>query len=360
MSFPATARSPVPVRVRLHRVFQDRADARVAAHELKHECRRLGPSSPSSMVAHCTASSRGRSNAICKLKKSGGLRFDGALPATEQADDDLSLIRIDFALQHFVAGRRDPVTEVGRGDGHERHKSRSPARRAAREFFREPFREARWHLLGLDMFWLVCHRTPIQVAVESPAPPLHRRESSSTEAFVRQRASRRSRAKPIRRKRALRRGRWGFQLLAASGPGSTIASRSSSVREFLHQAPDGSRRSRSSSSALSDLLDEPARGPVDGLRPRAGPHLERRLLLGTAHLPAYAVLPHLPDRRRSAAHLYEFVVPMVPPSWNDADTVAAHAARLRSGSKPTAVAVSTLDVCAPQPSKALTGYWHWD
>ncbi len=47
------------------------------------------------------------------------------------------------------------------------------------------------------------------------------------------------------------------------------------------------------------------------------------------------------------AHLYEFVVPMVPPSWNDAGTVDVHAERLRDGSAPTAVAVSTLDIIDP-------------
>ena len=47
------------------------------------------------------------------------------------------------------------------------------------------------------------------------------------------------------------------------------------------------------------------------------------------------------------AHLYEFVVPMVPPSWNDPATVTRHAASLAESSRPTAVAVATLDVCAP-------------
>jgi hypothetical protein len=61
----------------------------------------------------------------------------------------------------------------------------------------------------------------------------------------------------------------------------------------------------------------------------------------------------------SGAHLYEFVVPMVPPSWNDAARVAEHATRLRASSRPTAVAVSTLDVCAPATLRGPDYYAHW-
>ncbi len=60
------------------------------------------------------------------------------------------------------------------------------------------------------------------------------------------------------------------------------------------------------------------------------------------------------------AHLYEFVVPMVPPSWNRPQTVAEHHARLARSSAPTAVAVSTLDVCAPAvDDESEDWYWHW-
>jgi hypothetical protein len=60
------------------------------------------------------------------------------------------------------------------------------------------------------------------------------------------------------------------------------------------------------------------------------------------------------------AHLFEFVVPMVPPSWNDRARVAKHAQRLRTSSRPTAVAVSTLDVCAPADARDATDwFWHW-
>jgi hypothetical protein len=60
------------------------------------------------------------------------------------------------------------------------------------------------------------------------------------------------------------------------------------------------------------------------------------------------------------AHLFEFVVPMVPPSWNDAGRVQAHRDRLIGSSRPTAVAVSTLDVCAPAVDSSSTDYYdHW-
>lgn len=45
-----------------------------------------------------------------------------------------------------------------------------------------------------------------------------------------------------------------------------------------------------------------------------------------------------------SSHLYEFVVPMVPPMWNDRARVRLHAQALQASSLPTAVAVSTLDI----------------
>lgn len=59
------------------------------------------------------------------------------------------------------------------------------------------------------------------------------------------------------------------------------------------------------------------------------------------------------------AHLYEFVAPMVPPSWNDAATVSRHAEALARSSRPTAVAVSTLDICAPAVEHGQDYYDHW-
>ncbi|WP_401000750.1 hypothetical protein [Agromyces sp. GXQ0307] len=59
------------------------------------------------------------------------------------------------------------------------------------------------------------------------------------------------------------------------------------------------------------------------------------------------------------AHLYEFVVPMVPPSWNDPLGVESYADRDSSGLLPTAVAVSILDVTAPAMDQGADWYWHW-
>jgi hypothetical protein len=54
-------------------------------------------------------------------------------------------------------------------------------------------------------------------------------------------------------------------------------------------------------------------------------------------LPAYPQTPYyrtLETAVDSDAHLFEFVVPMVPPSWNDADLVKDHGKRLRESSRP--------------------------
>lgn len=60
------------------------------------------------------------------------------------------------------------------------------------------------------------------------------------------------------------------------------------------------------------------------------------------------------------AHLFEFVVPMTPPSWNEQDRVAEHARRLAATSAPTAVAVSTLDVAQPAMDNQSADYYeHW-
>ncbi|MCZ4604473.1 hypothetical protein O3S80_12110 [Streptomyces sp. Lzd4kr] len=61
-----------------------------------------------------------------------------------------------------------------------------------------------------------------------------------------------------------------------------------------------------------------------------------------------------------AAHLYEFVVPMVPPLWNDRERVEEYVERMQGGAVPTAVAVSTLDLCRPAVSLHSTDeYEHW-
>ncbi|GGN64481.1 hypothetical protein GCM10010112_24760 [Actinoplanes lobatus] len=79
-------------------------------------------------------------------------------------------------------------------------------------------------------------------------------------------------------------------------------------------------------------------------------------------LPAYPRTPYYRTFETAVdadAHLYEFVVPMVPPSWNEPDRVAAHTAELSGGAIPTAVAVAILDVCAPAVADGPDYYSHW-
>ena len=59
------------------------------------------------------------------------------------------------------------------------------------------------------------------------------------------------------------------------------------------------------------------------------------------------------------AHLFEFIVPMVPPTWNDPKRVEFYKAALGDGSRPTAVAVATLDVCEPATDIGDDVYEHW-
>jgi hypothetical protein len=61
------------------------------------------------------------------------------------------------------------------------------------------------------------------------------------------------------------------------------------------------------------------------------------------------------------AHMYEFIVPMVPPSWNEGQRVSEYRATLASGAVPTAVAVSILDVSGPAVGEPSTGWHeHWN
>jgi hypothetical protein len=79
-------------------------------------------------------------------------------------------------------------------------------------------------------------------------------------------------------------------------------------------------------------------------------------------LPAYPRTPYYRTYETcvdAEAHLYEFVVPMVPPSWNERDRVTAYADELIGGATPAAVAVSILDVCAPAVEQGTDYYTHW-
>lgn len=65
-------------------------------------------------------------------------------------------------------------------------------------------------------------------------------------------------------------------------------------------------------------------------------------------------------RVKADAHLYEFMVPMVPPGWNDRGRVQHYLGLIGRGVTPTAVALSTLDVCQPATDDESTDYYvHW-
>ncbi|WP_329566459.1 hypothetical protein [Streptomyces sp. NBC_01361] len=74
------------------------------------------------------------------------------------------------------------------------------------------------------------------------------------------------------------------------------------------------------------------------------------------HTPYYRTFESVVD---DEAHLYEFVVPMVPPTWNDRERVEEYAEQMERGTVPTAVAVSTLDVCRPAMDRSTDYYTHW-
>lgn len=79
-------------------------------------------------------------------------------------------------------------------------------------------------------------------------------------------------------------------------------------------------------------------------------------------LPQY---PHTPYYRTfetavdTDTHLYEFVVPMVPPTWNERERVEEYVALMEQGTVPTAVAISTLDVCQSSLGLADDPAAHW-
>ncbi|MFJ8017323.1 hypothetical protein [Streptomyces sp. NPDC096339] len=74
------------------------------------------------------------------------------------------------------------------------------------------------------------------------------------------------------------------------------------------------------------------------------------------HTPYYRTFETAVD---ADAHLYEFVVPMVPPTWNERERVEEYLALMERGTVPTAVAISTLDVCQPSLDLADDPSAHW-
>ncbi|WP_127507104.1 hypothetical protein [Actinoplanes solisilvae] len=59
------------------------------------------------------------------------------------------------------------------------------------------------------------------------------------------------------------------------------------------------------------------------------------------------------------AHFYEFVVPMVPPSWNERAQVEKYIADLDAGQSLSGVAVSVLDVSEPATAEGADHHTHW-
>lgn len=74
------------------------------------------------------------------------------------------------------------------------------------------------------------------------------------------------------------------------------------------------------------------------------------------HTPYYRTFETAVD---ADAHLYEFVVPMVPPTWNERERVEEYVALMEQGTVPTAVAISTLDVCQSSLGLADDPAVHW-
>lgn len=75
------------------------------------------------------------------------------------------------------------------------------------------------------------------------------------------------------------------------------------------------------------------------------------------HVPYYRVAD---TKVTTEARLFEFAVPMYPAGWLDRDTTAGYAARLERGEKPTAVALSVLDVKQPanwEDGTAVNTHW---
>ncbi|MFE4637827.1 hypothetical protein ACFRJ1_31275 [Streptomyces sp. NPDC056773] len=79
-------------------------------------------------------------------------------------------------------------------------------------------------------------------------------------------------------------------------------------------------------------------------------------------LPQYPATPYYRTFETAVdadAHLYEFVVPMVPPTWNERGRVEEYIALMEQGTVPTAVAISTLDVCRPAVDLGDDYFAHW-
>ena len=75
--------------------------------------------------------------------------------------------------------------------------------------------------------------------------------------------------------------------------------------------------------------------------------LDRQAVHGFWGRPGHHHTPYYCGASRAiggSENLYEYIVPMVPPSWNDAERVALHKRLLERDSRPTAVSLSIVDI----------------
>lgn len=84
-------------------------------------------------------------------------------------------------------------------------------------------------------------------------------------------------------------------------------------------------------------------------------------LLGSPEDPATPYYRSFETPVGPGQHLHEFIVPMVPPSWNDGARVAEYSEAWSpvSSALPTAVAYSILDVVEPAMDDGEDLYQHW-
>ena len=83
---------------------------------------------------------------------------------------------------------------------------------------------------------------------------------------------------------------------------------------------------------------------------------------GLPHSPKTEYYRTLSVRLKRTERLFEFIVPLYPGIWLEQETVAKYQEAFQSKSRPTALAISILDVrepAVPQPG-ATNAYRHWD
>ena len=82
--------------------------------------------------------------------------------------------------------------------------------------------------------------------------------------------------------------------------------------------------------------------------------------LGLPHYPKIEYYRCMSQKMKNHEQLFEFVIPMFPKNWLEQKTVAQYISRLESGDRPTALAISVLDVKQPanwQGEPDITKHW---